>query len=117
MIRTASETATPGHEGGSDSVLSCGLTDKEFDKPGINRERANCSELKDFLGDSSPSLTYIYNDGINSEMYPESFTPYQSDNHRNHAESASLTLSSYLSASTGPSVADMIQKRNMLWSF
>ena len=34
MVRIASETTAPGHKGGSDSELSGGLTDEEFDRSG-----------------------------------------------------------------------------------
>ena len=108
VIRIASETTAPGHKGGSDSELSGGLTDEEFDRSGTNRERANCSELEDLLGDSSSSLTY--DDGSNSEMYLFHSTPQRQP----QRSGSSLSLSSYSSASTGSSVADMIQKQNML---
>ena len=34
VVRIASETTAPGHKGGSDSELSGGLTDEEFDRSG-----------------------------------------------------------------------------------
>ena len=34
MVRIGSETTAPGHNGGSDSELSGGLTDEEFDRSG-----------------------------------------------------------------------------------
>lgn len=99
VIRIASETTAAGHEGGSDAELS----GDEFYQP-----RSNCSEPEDFFGDGASSHTD--DDGSNSEMYLFHSMPQRQLQRPESSRSSSLCSN----ASSGPSVADMIQKQNML---